>query len=545
MKKNLLLLAVAMTVASGMSAQTSYVNETSKVGTSKEAWHGTGMYGDKSVTPLGGSSVNLAEHYYSPKNGWSSDKFAPEVGVKPLYQSVSNLPAGTYKVEFYVTAHKANDEGDSFAMDGPSNTVNKAYIKVGDKEAVTEAFTSIVNNGLADNEPILMTFDNVAVAEGEALEMGIEVCEKGKTNWYTIQISSLQREATEAEILQNEVNVMNENKAKLQAVIDKYQYATNAAKEPYKNLLNELESVDTTSLEAVKEANTKITTLLGDTLKERKLAEEDAVFAGLETENNKAVRITINNPDAAVEMVKSDGENHIDTNGGWSWFKNGETNFQAAKSGQSPTLADGTEIPNYFDGWGGTGWRIGVQQNVNLEPGDYRLSVLSRAQEGLMYYRMLVVPDKDATERLDCFTENTSDAVTSNEVLGNVVKLTDNGASGGVFGRGWEMSVLDFTIPEPAAPEGAMAEAAATKKVCITVQAGTDSNHSGKWQGFTHFQLVKKPKDIGSGISSAVVEDVNAPVEYFDLNGIRVNADNLKKGIYIKRQGNKVTKIIK
>ena len=46
-------------------------------------------------------------------------------------------------------------------------------------------------------------------------------------------------------------------------------------------------------------------------------------------------------------------------------------------------------------------------------------------------------------------------------------------------------------------------------------------------------------------LSSAVVEDVNAPVEYFDLNGIRVNADNLKKGIYIKRQGNKVTKIIK
>ena len=63
MKKNLLMLAVAMTVASGMSAQTSYVNETSKVGTSKEAWHGTGMYGDKSVTPLGGTSVGLPEFY--------------------------------------------------------------------------------------------------------------------------------------------------------------------------------------------------------------------------------------------------------------------------------------------------------------------------------------------------------------------------------------------------------------------------------------------------------------------------------------------------
>lgn len=539
MKKNLLLLAVATVTAASclsVSAQTSYVNETSKVGTSKEAWHGTGMYGNKPVTPLGGTSVGLAEFYCE---GDATSQLV--AGFTPLYQTVSGLTAGTYKVEFYVTAHEA---WGKVSLGDKGATANVAYVKVGSEEK-TAPFTSYQNNGMADNEPIKVTFDNLTVTEGTNLEMGIKVVEEKATNWYTIQIASLQREAAEAEILQNEVNVMNENKAKLQAVIDKYQYATNAAKEPYKNLLNELESVDTTSLEAVKEANTKITTLLGDTLKERKLAEENAVFAGLETENNKAVRITINNPDAAVEMVKSDGENHIDTNGGWSWFTNGNTNFQGAKKGESPTLADGTEIPNYFDGWGGTGWRIGVQQNVNLEPGDYRLSVLSRAQEGLMYYRMLVVPDKDATERLDCFIENESDAVTSNEVLGNVVKLTDNGGSGGVFGRGWEMSVLDFTIPEPAAPEGAMAEAAATKKVCITVQAGTDNNHSGKWQGFTHFQLVKKPKDIGSGISGALVEDVNAPVEYFDLNGIRVNSDNLKKGIYIKRQGNKVTKIIK
>ena len=92
-------------------------------------------------------------------------------------------------------------------------------------------------------------------------------------------------------------------------------------------------------------------------------------------------------------------------------------------------------------------------------------------------------------------------------------------------------------------------EEAAKKNVCIAAMAATWSNaeksSSARWASFTHFQLVKKPKDIGSGISNTVVEDVNAPVEYFDLNGIRVNADNLKKGIYIKRQGNKVTKIIK
>lgn len=544
MKKILLMLAAAMTVASGISAQTSYVNETSKVGTSKEAWHGTGMYGNKSVTPLGGTAVNLAEHYYSPKNGWSNDKFVPEVGVKPLYQAVSGLKAGTYKVEFFVTAHKANDEGDSFALTEPSNTINCAYVKVGDKVATKQNFQSIANNGLAADEPILMTFDKVAIAEGENLEMGIEIMEKGKTNWYTIQISSLQREATEAEILQNEVNVMNENKAKLQTIINKYQYATNAAKEPYKNLLNELESVDTTSLEAVKEANTKITTLLGDTLKERKLAEENAVLAGLEG----VTHINIINPDGGSKTGSITDQETTDTHllDGWYAFRNGEIDFNPNKSGQSPTLSDGTLIATYFDGYkeAGKNYRIAVQQMVQLEPGEYRLSLLNRAGPTLNYFRMLaVVGHDDAKNRLEGFITNND-----SEVPGYVETLIQEGGDGGLFGNGWGMSYLDFTVKEPTTPASAPAkegENVSKQNVCISVQAGTGNNNSGRWMSFTHFQLVKKPKDIGSGISSAVVEDVNAPVEYFDLNGIRVNADNLKKGIYIKRQGNKVTKIIK
>lgn len=156
---------------------------------------------------------------------------------------------------------------------------------------------------------------------------------------------------------------------------------------------------------------------------------------------------------------------------------------------------------------------------------------------------MLPIIGHEANTRApkELWEQNNTDAID-----GDKVALNAKGASGGVFGRGWEMSYLDFTIAEtPASVKAKEGEASSKQKVCIAVQAGTDNNHSGKWMGFTHFQLVKKPKDIGSGISNAVVEDLNAPVEYFDLNGIRVNADNLNKGIYIKRQGNKVTKIIK
>lgn len=46
---------------------------------------------------------------------------------------------------------------------------------------------------------------------------------------------------------------------------------------------------------------------------------------------------------------------------------------------------------------------------------------------------------------------------------------------------------------------------------------------------------------IDSVISDA---DADAPAEYFNLQGIRVNADNLTPGIYVLRQGNKVSKVL-
>ncbi len=46
-----------------------------------------------------------------------------------------------------------------------------------------------------------------------------------------------------------------------------------------------------------------------------------------------------------------------------------------------------------------------------------------------------------------------------------------------------------------------------------------------------------------TGIDS-IIDDENAPIEYFNLNGIRVDSENLAPGIYVKRQGRKVSKIL-
>ena len=47
-----------------------------------------------------------------------------------------------------------------------------------------------------------------------------------------------------------------------------------------------------------------------------------------------------------------------------------------------------------------------------------------------------------------------------------------------------------------------------------------------------------------AGVAEIVIDDENAPVELYNLNGVRINSDNLVPGLYIRRQGAKASKII-
>lgn len=63
----------------------------------------------------------------------------------------------------------------------------------------------------------------------------------------------------------------------------------------------------------------------------------------------------------------------------------------------------------------------------------------------------------------------------------------------------------------------------------------------------TYFTTIKVTYIIDNnvtGIDGIESDDENAPVEYFNLQGIRVNGDNLSTGIYIRRQGSKTTKVL-
>ena len=46
------------------------------------------------------------------------------------------------------------------------------------------------------------------------------------------------------------------------------------------------------------------------------------------------------------------------------------------------------------------------------------------------------------------------------------------------------------------------------------------------------------------GIEDVAIDADNAPVEYFNVNGMRVDGSNLAPGIYIRRQGSNATKVL-
>lgn len=58
----------------------------------------------------------------------------------------------------------------------------------------------------------------------------------------------------------------------------------------------------------------------------------------------------------------------------------------------------------------------------------------------------------------------------------------------------------------------------------------------------TENKLIAQEK-TGTGIAS-IEADGNAPVEYFNLNGVQVKADSMTPGVYVRRQGKNVTKVM-
>lgn len=85
--------------------------------------------------------------------------------------------------------------------------------------------------------------------------------------------------------------------------------------------------------------------------------------------------------------------------------------------------------------------------------------------------------------------------------------------------------IVDVTVTGTETPEGVL-----TMNIPVVAPVG-------------EVGVVFNGNKVTSAIDS-ILDDENAPVEYFNLNGIRVDSENLAPGIYVKRQGGKVSKVL-
>ena len=73
----------------------------------------------------------------------------------------------------------------------------------------------------------------------------------------------------------------------------------------------------------------------------------------------------------------------------------------------------------------------------------------------------------------------------------------------------------------------------------MSFTAGQDSSDKNYTGYLAHVYIFYR--ESGAGVADVMVDE-NAPVEYYNLQGVRVNAP--ENGIFIRRQGNKVEKIM-
>lgn len=128
------------------------------------------------------------------------------------------------------------------------------------------------------------------------------------------------------------------------------------------------------------------------------------------------------------------------------------------------------------------------------------------------------------------YINNTMTITAPEDKLVSTVSFTQNTGStnwlgdwAAAFGEGWSESQKTYT------------HAQGVKSVSIVVPGNS------RFATMT-LTLVNDP-DF-SAISDIDADNANAPVEYFNLQGIRVDAENLTPGIYVRRQGSEVVKVL-
>lgn len=168
-------------------------------------------------------------------------------------------------------------------------------------------------------------------------------------------------------------------------------------------------------------------------------------------------------------------------------------------------------------------------------------------QQSPVYLYKLVVPEIPIFDQMEKVATKVSVTSTKGELHvwtveydkdGNAVKENGEDVAASVMAKA--PAADDKTWTNWVADEGKeyVIDVPTTAGNYMTIRAKSVLN------GIHSEELVKNVDASGnviSGVEGVVADDANAPVEYFNLQGVRVAAD--QPGIYIRRQGSKVEKV--
>ncbi len=367
--------------------------------------------------------------------------------VNKMYQAISNIPNGTYKLKIAAFVNNLADLNESQYVFANND---KTYLTTG-SPTFYEVWTVVTDNkveiGLEQTTATAnwMGIDNVSLTYYGAGDV-IEEAQVGahKTNWEEALAAAQTAVADEAyaNVTGKELADLNAEIAKAEpSTAEGYDEATialrnattsfTAAKTNYDIFAaynKELSYADA-SKKPVIDNTTTATTLISAL---RAYYESHALAEGVE---------------GAVNMTdKIANATNPTNNDGWTWT--GNKNNPA--SNESWTDADGTNNHSYFDGgyWGANSWTTTMKQTVSIPAGKYLLTAKGRS------------------------AENTTLTMAVGEVS---VQLPHVGATGNVFDRGWGDASVEFET------DGAGAD--------ILVTASSNTLH--EWFSISNFRLVQ------------------------------------------------------
>ena len=375
------------------------------------------------------------------------ENWNPDAKVNKMYQTINNVPNGTYKLKIAAFVNNLADPNESqyvFANDA------KTYLTTGDP-TFYEVWTVVTGNtvevGLEQTTATAnwMGIDNVSLTYYGAGDV-ISQAQAGahKTDW------DAAKAAAEAAIANTDYdNVTGKERADLQAEIakteptsaDGYDEATAALNSATNAFIAAKASYDLYAGNnadlayadpAKKPVISNTTTAASLITALRAYYESHALAEGV---------------DGAVNMTdKISNANDPDNNDGWEWT--GSKNNPA--SNESWTDSDGTNNHKYFDGgnWSASSWTTTMKQNVEIPAGKYLLTAKARAAENVS------------------FTMAVGEASVNLPHIGNV---------GNVFDRGWGDASVEFET------DGNPVE--------ILVTASSSSVH--EWFSISDFRLVQ------------------------------------------------------